>query len=105
MIYEDDIFGRKKKELLEVIERRMDELSQDIEKMKIAEYVEILNDMKRLLYINFVAGLARGIGMAIGFTVLGAVVLYSLSRLALLNLPIIGDFIAEIVKIVQDSLY
>jgi hypothetical protein len=42
--------------------------------------------------------------MAIGFTILAAVVLYLLQRVILLNLPLIGDFIADIVQIVQKQL-
>jgi hypothetical protein len=42
--------------------------------------------------------------MAVGFTLLGAVTLYFLTRLANKNLPIIGGFIAEIVKIVKQQL-
>jgi hypothetical protein len=42
--------------------------------------------------------------MAIGFTVLGAIGLYFLQKLVVLNLPFFGNFIAEIVKIVQDRL-
>jgi hypothetical protein len=42
--------------------------------------------------------------MAIGFTILGAVVLYMLRQAVLLNIPIIGNFITEIVKIVQENM-
>ncbi len=86
------------------LEKKVDEISLQLEKTKIAEYVDIMNDRKRLLYINFIAGLARGFGMAIGFTVLGALVIYILKQMISWNLPLIGDFIAEIVKIVQDNL-
>jgi hypothetical protein len=57
-----------------------------------------------MIFSNFIAGLARGFGMAIGFTLLGAMVLYLLRQAVFLNIPIIGNFIAEIVKIVQDNL-
>lgn len=69
--------------------------------MKLAEYVKLLDHPWRLLYINFIGGLARGFGVAIGFTILGAVLIYFLRILVMLNLPLIGDFIAEIVRMVQ----
>lgn len=84
--------------------RKIDELGIALEKMKLAEYVELLNRPARLFYINFFAGLARGLGMAVGFTVLGALLIYTLQRLQVLNLPVIGQFIADIVKIVQNNL-
>lgn len=86
------------------IERKIDYLSDLLEKNKISEYVDLMHDKKRLLFINFVIGLFRGFGMAVGFTLLGAVAIYMLQKMIDLNLPVIGDFIAEIVRIVQKSL-
>jgi len=84
--------------------KKIDELGIALEKMKLAEYVELLNRPSRLFYINFFAGVARGLGMAVGFTILGALLIYTLQRLQLLNIPFIGEIIAEIVKIVQGNL-
>jgi len=87
--------------LLRVLLDRLNSLAVNMEKMKLAEYVQLLEHPWRLMYINFIAGLARGVGIAIGFTILGAVVLYFLRILVMLNLPLIGSFIAEIVRMVQ----
>ncbi|NPV26627.1 MAG: hypothetical protein HPY81_04030 [Firmicutes bacterium] len=86
------------------LNQKINELAVAIEKMKLAEYVELLNRPWRLLYINFMAGLARGLGTAVGFTILGAVVLIILERLLVWNLPVLGGFIAEIIKIVQTEI-
>ncbi|MGI6705353.1 MAG: DUF5665 domain-containing protein [Clostridia bacterium] len=88
----------------EKLSRKIDELAIAMEKMKIAEYTKYLANTRKMLLDNFLAGLARGFGMAIGFTILGAIALYFLQRIAYEKLPIIGDFIAEIVKIVKDHL-
>ena len=53
---------------------------------------------------NFTAGIARGLGGAVGFTILGAIVAAVLSRLTLENVPLIGGFLAEIVDAVQQNL-
>ena len=58
---------------------------------------------KRLLK-EMALGAARGIGFSIGFTVLGALLLYILQSIALANLPIIGRFLAELVRIVESNL-
>lgn len=92
------------KAYLDKIYRQLQRLSQNMEKFNLAEYMELLNNPRRYIVINFVGGLSRGLGIAIGFTILGAVVLMLLRRLMVLNLPIIGDFIADIVIIVQDHL-
>jgi hypothetical protein len=54
-----------------------------------------------MIMSNFVAGLARGIGMAVGFSLLGAAVVYALQQFAMQNVPVIGEFIARIVKVVE----
>lgn len=69
------------------------------------EYVTYLQNRKRLLLTNFVAGMMRGMGFAVGFSILGALVVMLLQRLALANLPVIGDFFAEVVRIVQTQMY
>ncbi|RJX29353.1 MAG: hypothetical protein C4554_00975 [Dethiobacter sp.] len=76
------------------------ELSQQLEKFNIADYLELLNNPRRYLMVNFAGGLVRGFGIALGMTILGALALYILQRLVVLNLPLIGDFIAELVRIV-----
>lgn len=74
------------------------------QRLGLSEYVKYMENRKRWLVRNFVDGLARGVGMAIGFTILGAVVVIILQDLAKRNLPVIGDFLAQIVNIVQTKL-
>ena len=59
---------------------------------------------KRRLFSELASCVARGIGLSIGVTVLGALLLYVLQRIALANLPIIGKFLAELVRIVENNL-
>jgi hypothetical protein len=85
------------------LQRKTEELVARMERLNLAEYVEMLRDPKRLFWINFFAGAARGLGMAIGFTLLGALIIYFLQRLVLLNLPVISDFIADIIRMVREQ--
>ena len=50
---------------------------------------------------DFLAGLARGFGMALGFSLLSGLVLIFLQRLAFENVPVIGGFIAELMRIIK----
>lgn len=61
-------------------------------------------EWKRRLLSDLASGAARGVGFSIGFTVLGALLLYVLQSIALANLPIIGQFLAELVRIVESNL-
>ncbi|MFV9509966.1 DUF5665 domain-containing protein [Tepidibacillus sp. LV47] len=89
---------------LEWIGKKIDELGIQLERVQIADYVALLNRPHRLFFINLLTGIARGIGIALGFTVFAATIIYILQKLGALNLPIIGDYIADIVKIVQAQL-
>ena len=92
------------KDILERLRLRVEELSRNIERMKLAEYVDLLHSPWRLLWVNFISGIARGLGIAIGFAILGAVIIIFLQKLVALNLPVIGGFIADIVGIVQEQI-
>jgi hypothetical protein len=91
--------------LLGTLIKRLDGLSASLEKASIAEYVELFRQPRRLLYLNFLAGIVRGFGIAVGFTAVGAIFLYLLGKVAALNLPIIGRFLAEIARIVEVELH
>jgi hypothetical protein len=90
--------------LLTRLNQRVGRLLQEIDKFNIAEYMQLLNSPVRFFWVNFLGGIARGLGAALGATIVFALVLALLQRIVILNLPIIGDFIAEIVKLVQSQM-
>lgn len=83
---------------------RIEQLAYYLEKARITEYVDLMQNIWKLLFVNFLIGLVRGLGIAVGFSILGAVVIYFLRRLVMFNLPLIGDFIAEIIKLVYQRM-
>ena len=83
---------------------RVQELCHLLEKLRLTEYMRYLNDMRRLLWVSFLTGLARGFGTAIGFTILGAIAITVLQRVTVDNLPIIGRFLADVVRMVEENL-
>ncbi|OMF22759.1 hypothetical protein BK133_25555 [Paenibacillus sp. FSL H8-0548] len=89
---------------LSKLDKRLQSIAADMERTQIAEYVDLLNRPRSLIWRNLLAGTARGVGIAIGFTFFAATILYVLQILGALNLPIIGDYIADIVRIVQIQL-
>lgn len=91
-------------EMTQRISEKIDHLSIQLEKAKLLDYVELNLNKRKLLWNNFIGGLARGFGMAVGFTLLGGLIIYLLRYLVLLNLPVIGSFISELVRIVQNNL-
>lgn len=96
--------SNREDEVLESLRKKVTDLAINMEKMKLAEYVDLLNSPWRLLWVNFISGIARGLGIAIGFAILGALIIIFLQKLVELNLPVIGGIIADIVEIVQQQL-
>lgn len=87
------------------LQEQIERLAVHLERTQFAEYVQLLNRPKRLLMLNFVSGIARGVGSGLGFTVMLAILLIILQELAILNLPLIGKYIAEIVQIVKSQMH
>ncbi len=92
------------KDLIETLLRKLEKVASAMEKASVVEYIELYHHPWRLMYLNFLGGIVRGFGLAVGFTIVGALFLYLLGRVAALNLPIVGEFIAEIARIVQEEL-
>jgi len=79
-------------------------IAQELERSRISQYTELLYRPWKLIGLNLLSGTARGVGIAIGFTFFAATIIYLLQMLGALNLPIVGDYIADIVRIVQRQL-
>lgn len=76
-------------------------MAEQLQRARIGEYVDLMQSPGRMILLNLLGGIARGFGIAIGFTILGALVVYLLQRLVILNIPVIGGIISEIVKLVK----
>ena len=85
----------------EFIDHKLEVLIRHLESMRVAQYMELLEKPTRLILTNFIAGIARGLGIALGATLVFALMLGFLRQVILLNIPGIGSFVAEIIKIVE----
>ena len=92
------------RERWQTVYRRMDGYLERLERLRLPEYIRYLENRRRFMLMQFLGGLARGLGMAVGFTILGAALVLMLQSLAQRNLPVIGDFLADVVRIVQRRL-
>lgn len=85
------------------INKKIDRINNILERSNIIELSYIVGSKKEILKRNLIAGIARGVGIGIGVTVVTAVIIYLLRRLIMLNIPVIGDYIADIVEIVEKN--
>ncbi|MPN02078.1 hypothetical protein SDC9_149291 [bioreactor metagenome] len=84
---------------LGIIKRYLEKLIIIIERSRIRDYMYLTDSKRRLFIINFIAGVGKGFGQAIGFTFLAAIVLAIL--FSWVDLPFIGRYIAKLLNIVQ----
>lgn len=86
------------------INEKIDNISEKLDKSNVFELSYVLGNKKEIIKRNLLAGISRGIGIGIGITIISAMIIYFLQRLILLNIPVIGDYIGDIVSIVQKNL-
>lgn len=89
------------RELHEVRElnERMHKVAMFLEDIRLADVIQNYTAPRKLLWINFLAGLARGLGLTIGTAIVLALLGSLLTQF--LSIPIIGDFIRQLIEYVQ----
>ena len=85
------------------INKKIDKINNVLERSNIIELSYLIGSKKEILKRNLIAGIARGVGIGIGVTIVTAIIIYLLRRLIMLNIPVIGDYIADIVEIVEKN--
>ena len=93
------MFGSGNKKLNDKIDKLIDGL----EKSNLQEISYVLGNKWAIFGRNFIAGISRGIGIGIGVTLITAILVLILRHLVALNLPVIGEYIRDIVEIVEKS--
>lgn len=89
---------------LDCLIRKLEKTAQRLEMVRLDAYLRHARNWKRVFLMDFLSGVVRGIGFSIGFSVLGALFVYILKNMALANLPVIGRFLADLVRIVEKNL-
>ena len=79
-------------------------LTMTMENMRIAEYVQYLNRPGKLLWTNFLIGVARGLGSTIGLAIVLMIAVYVLQKLITLNLPFLSDWLSKLIFSIQENL-
>jgi len=80
---------------------QMERLSRHLEALRIADYIELLEKPWKLITTNFIAGISRGVGFAVGTTIVFALIVEGLRRIILINIPVINDYLVEIFRLIN----
>ncbi len=78
----------------------INKLADIFERMNLTDYLTNMTKPKRIIALSFVIGIARGLGFVIGMTMVFGLVLVVLGKM--IDLPLIGRYIAEIVDLVNE---
>jgi hypothetical protein len=69
------------------------ELVKVFEAAGVVDYLEYLQSGKRIMWVNFKAGVAKGLGMTVGLAVVLGVLVWVLTMMV--NLPVVGEYFSD----------
>ena len=75
------------------IEETVERIAEKVEKMRTLDYVFFVEHPYKRIWHNFVNGIARGVGSAIGISVIFAVIIMILEWIGKINVPIISELV------------
>ncbi len=96
----------KERTLLEKMNANVEKLAAHFEKATIQDYLKFVGNPWKVLGTNLLAGIMRGFGLAIGITIIFAVIMIILTKILshLITLPFVGREVAQLVQMVNGYL-
>ena len=85
-----------KKKLEEELLIQLNNLNNTLNKNKVLELIEIAGDSRKYL-----VRISKGIGIGIGFSIIIALIIYVMQKIIRLNIPVLSQYISDIVEIVE----
>jgi len=85
------------------INRTVDRVNSKLLKNNLIDISEVLGSRYELLKRNLIAGIFKGVGIGIGVTIVTSVIVIMLQKIVKLNIPIIGEYVSDIVEIVEKN--
>ncbi len=83
----------------------IEELDGNVKQLNLVmrQYFELLRNKRRLFVMNFFVGLVRGVGFTVGATAVFTMLIYLLGLVVDMNLPIISEWVADFINMVESS--
>ena len=75
---------------------QLEKLADRLERMRFGDYVTNLNKTSRLIWINLVAGISRGVGLTLGATLVIAIIFKIITAVINLNVPYLSEAMQEV---------
>ncbi len=88
---------------IKILIEQMEKLNYNLNKNKFIDLIEVMGNKKEMIFRNLFSGLWKGIGIGIGVTLVTAIIIVILQKIIKLNIPIISEYITDIVEIVEKT--
>ncbi len=82
---------------------QLEKLANVLERMRIGDYLSNFNRPMRIIWLNLLGGIAKGVGLTIGATLVIAIIFKLLSALIAMNIPYLTDVLQDVVQIVKTT--
>ena len=92
---------KEKMQQINLLDKSINKLNKMLQEGNFVELTYLLGNKKEIMIRNLIAGIFRGVGIGIGVTIITAILIIFLQKIVALNIPVIGEYISDIVDIVQ----
>lgn len=80
---------------------RLDKLACRLENSGVLEYVKLSQNTGKILWYNFLSGIARGLGFTVGTAIVLAIAYKVISSIISMNIPYLTELLQEFVIMVK----
>lgn len=81
----------------------LDSIEKNFKHIDITDYVYFTSSPYKRLLSNFLNGIARGVGSAVGVSVVFAIIVIVLKWLAGINIPLISDLLSWLISTIESG--
>lgn len=84
--------------------KELDNLNRLLERLDntgVAQYVRLMQSTPKVLWLNFISGIARGLGFTVGTAVVLAIAYKIISTVIRMNIPYLTDRLQDLLVIIQ----
>jgi len=85
------------------LDKKLDKINYILTRNKVLDLIDLLGNRKKFFFRNLWSGIIKGVGIGIGVTIITAIIVIILQKIVTLNLPVIGEYITDIVDIVEKN--
>ena len=80
---------------------RTELLLERLDNAGLAEYVKLSQQTGKILWLNFLSGIARGLGFSIGASLVLAVLYKILARIISMNIPFLTELLQQVMSMAK----